>query len=82
VNINSFHFMTDDGESISVFLSDSIHQIDEEDNVTIQVPVFADDKSGVIYITDRGLSSISKNSVVREAIKWALRGRMSPKHTR
>jgi RNA polymerase subunit RPABC4/transcription elongation factor Spt4 len=82
MDIVSFNFMTDDGESVSVFLGDSIHQIDEEDNVIIQVPVFTDERSGVIYITDRGLSSVSRNTVVKEAMKWALRGRMSPKNQR
>lgn len=79
MDISSFHFTTDDGESVAVFLSDAIHHIDDESNVVLQVPVFSDHRSGVIYLTDKGLSSLSKNSVVKEAVKWALRGRMSPK---
>lgn len=79
MDISSFHFTTDDGESIAVFLSDAIHQIDDGGNVVLQVPVFSDQRSGVIYLTDKGLSSFLKNNVIKEGVKWALRGRMSPK---
>jgi hypothetical protein len=79
MDISSFHFTTDDGESIAVFLGDSIHRIDDEGNVVLQVPVFSDQRSGVIYLTEKGLASFLKSNVIKEGIKWALRGRMSPK---
>jgi hypothetical protein len=79
MDISSFHFTTDDGESIAVFLSDAIHRIGENNEVVLQVPVFSDQRSGVIYVNEGSIVSMSKNNIVREAIKWALRGRMSPK---
>lgn len=74
-HIQSIQFMTDDGECISVFIGESIHEIDEEGVVHLQVPVFADERSGHLYLTEQEVSVIRKSPIVREATKWALRSR-------
>lgn len=75
--INLIQFMTDDEETISVFIKDSISEIDEEGVVTLQVPVFADGRSGHIYLTSQECSIIARSPIVREATQWALRSRLT-----
>jgi hypothetical protein len=74
--IYSIQFMTDDGETISLFLGEAIHYIDEEDNVTLQVPVFADGRSSHLYVSSNVVSALSKNSLIKEATTWALSSRL------
>jgi hypothetical protein len=74
--ISSFSFTTDDGETVSVFLSDAIADIDENNNVTLQVPVFADDRSGVIYLDSSDVKMFNKSTVIRELNRWLFSGRM------
>lgn len=75
-HIQSLQFMTDDGELISLFIGDAIHYIDEEENVTLQIPVFADGRSCHIYVPSTVVSALSKNSLVKEATSWALSSRL------
>ena len=75
-HIQSLQFMTDDGELISLFIGDAIHYIDEEENVTLQIPVFADGRSCHIYVSSNVIAGLSKNSLIKEATKWALSSRM------
>lgn len=75
--ITSIQFMTDDQETISLFLGDAIHYIDEEDNVTLQIPVFADGRSAHIYVSSNVVNALSKNSLIKEATEWAFSSRLS-----
>ena len=81
-HVDSIQFRTDDHETISVFLADSIHEIDDDGDVTLQVPVFADGRSGHIYISSKELAFLSKNPVIRKATQWALNTRLSSYHPR
>jgi hypothetical protein len=74
--LKSVQFMTDDGELISLFIGDAIHYIDEEDNVTLQIPVFADGRSSHIYVSSNVVTALSKNSLIKEATQWALSTRL------
>lgn len=81
-HIDNIQFNTDDDETISVFLSDAIHDIDDEGEVTLQVPVFADSRSGHIYLSSKDIALIRRNPVIRKATQWALATRMSSHHPR
>lgn len=75
INMNSVttvQFITDDEECVSVFIGDALSEIDEEGNVNLQVPVFADGRSGHIYVTLQEARVIERSPVVREALRWAL----------
>lgn len=74
--IHSIQFSTDDGETISLFIGEAIHYIDEEDNVTLQVPVFADGRCSHLYISSNVVNALSKNSLIKEATQWALSSRL------
>jgi hypothetical protein len=75
-SVHSIHFMTDDQETISLFLGESIHYIDEEENVTLQIPVFADGRSSHLYVSSNTVSALLKNSIIKEATQWALSSRL------
>jgi hypothetical protein len=81
-HIDSFQFRTDDHETVSIFLGDAIHEIDDDGEVTLQVPVFADGRSGHFYISSKELVALSKNPVVRRATQWALNTRLNSHHPR
>lgn len=74
-HIQSIQFMTDDGECVSVFIGEALAEIDEEGAVHLQVPVFADDRSGHLYLTEQEVAVIRKSPIVREATRWALKSR-------
>lgn len=75
--LKSVQFVTDDGETISVFIQEAIAEIDEEGAVTLQLPVFADGRSGHIYLTSQECAIIARSPIVREAMKWALNTRLA-----
>lgn len=81
-HIDNIQFNTDDDETISVFLADALHEIDDEGEVTLQVPVFADSRSGHIYLSSKDVALIRRNPVIRKATQWALSTRMSSHHPR
>jgi hypothetical protein len=74
-HINSIQITTDDGETISVFLEDSIAEIDENKCVTLQVPVFADGRSGHIYLGSNEALFFTRTKLIREVTEWALSSR-------
>jgi len=74
--INSVQVTTEDGETISVFLEDSIAEIDENKCVTLQVPVFADGRSGHIYLGSHEALAFTRTRLMREVTQWALSSRM------
>lgn len=76
-HIDSIQFMTDDGESISVFIAEAIHEIDEEGAVILQLPVFADGRSGVMYLTQQEVALLRKSPVIKGATAWALNSRLA-----
>lgn len=76
-HIQSIQFMTDDGECISVFIGESLSEIDEEGAVNLQVPVFADGRSGHIYLTSQEVGVIRKSPIIKEATRWALSSRVT-----
>jgi hypothetical protein len=76
-NIANIQFLTDDGESVSIFIQESLANIDENGVVNLQVPVFADGRSGHIYLTGQEASVLSKSPVIREAARWALSTRLA-----
>jgi hypothetical protein len=76
-HIESIQFMTDDGETISVFISDAIHEIDEMGVVVLQLPVFADGRSGVMYLSYKEVSLLGKNPIIKGATEWALSSRLA-----
>lgn len=71
-HIQGLQFITDDGECISVFVQESLSEIDDEGAVYLQVPVFADGRSGHIVLTSQEVKVIEKSPIVREALRWAL----------
>jgi hypothetical protein len=75
--IKSITFTTDDDETISVFVSEALSEVDEEGAVTLQVPVFAKERSGHIYLTAQEVSIISRSPIIREATRWALHTRLT-----
>lgn len=75
--IRSVQFMTDDGETISIFIEEALSEIDEEGVVTLQLPVFADGRSGHIYLTNQECAVISRSPIIKEATRWALGNRMT-----
>lgn len=75
-HIDAIQFTTDDGETISVFISDAIHDIDEEGVVTLQLPVFADGRCGIMYLTQQEVAILSKSPIVKGATAWALNSRL------
>lgn len=77
MHIDSIQFMTDDGETVSVFLNEALAEIDEENCVNLQVPVFADGRSGHIYVTGQETRVLLKSPVIREATQWALSTRVT-----
>ena len=81
-HLDVIQFKTDDNETISIFLKDAIHEIDDDGDVTLQVPVFADSRSGHIYISSKEVALLSKNPVIRKATQWALNTRLSSYHPR
>jgi len=76
-HIDSIQFTTDDYETVTVFIKEAIAEIDENNAVSLQVPVFADGRSGHIYLTGQEVSVLSKSPLIREATKWALHTRLS-----
>jgi hypothetical protein len=74
--IHCIQFMTDDEETISLFIGEAIHYIDEEENVTLQIPVFADNRSSHLYVSSNTVAAFSKNSLIKEATQWALSSRL------
>ena len=81
-HIDNIQFNTDDNETISVFLSDALHEIDDDGEVTLQVPVFADSRSGHIYLSSKDIALLRRNQVIRKATQWALNTRISSYHPR
>ena len=75
--VDSIEFVTEDGESISLFFAEALSDIDDQDNVTLQVPIFADGRSGHMHMSLQEAESISRNIVIRRAAKWALNTRMT-----
>jgi hypothetical protein len=75
-SIDNIQFMTDDRETISVFIKEALVEIDENKIVTLQIPVFADGRSGHIYLTSQESMALLKSPVIREAMKWALSTRV------
>jgi hypothetical protein len=81
-HVDVVQFSTDDGESISIFLKEATHEIDDDGEVTLQIPIFADERSGVIYLSSKEVVSLSKSPVIRRATKWALMTRLQSYHPR
>lgn len=75
-HIKSIQFTTDDGECVSVFIEEAIAEIDEDGSVNMQIPVFADGRSGHIYATSQEASVISRSPLIKGATEWALSSRM------
>jgi len=74
--IKSIHFETDDGETVSVFISDAMCYVDDANPETLlQVPVFTNERSGVLYVTEQEMGTIFRNMLIKEAMSWALRNR-------
>lgn len=77
--IKSIHFEMDDGESVSIFLSDAMCYVDESNPENLlQVPVFAGDRTGVLHVTEQEARTVSNNMLVKEATQWALKTRKVP----
>jgi len=76
IDIQNLQFMTDDGELVSIFISDALTDVDPNLNVLMQIPVFTDGKSGHIHVNGKQVLLLSKNPVIREATRWALSSRM------
>ena len=76
-HIDNIQFTTDDGEYVSVFLKEALAEIDENDFVNLQVPIFADGRQGHIYLTAQQVGILSKSPVIREATRWALSTRLT-----
>jgi hypothetical protein len=76
-HIDSIQFVTDDYETVTVFIKEAIAEIDENQVVNLQVPVFADGRSGHIYLTGQEVMVLAKSPVIREATKWALNTRLT-----
>ncbi len=81
-HVDVVQFSTDDGESISIFLKEATHEIDDDGEVTLQIPIFADERSGVIYLSSKEVVSLSKSPVIRRATQWALMTRLKSYHPR
>lgn len=75
-HIESISFYTDDGETVSIFLKEALAEIDENNCVNLQVPVFADKRSGHIYLTGQEAAALVRSPVIKEATRWALSSRM------
>jgi len=79
IKINSVHFETDDGEKVHVFLSDAWCYVNDEDPEDLfQVPVFAGKRTGNITMTSQEIATLSRNLVIKAAMKWALKTRSQP----
>ncbi len=74
--IRNIQFTTDDGEIISVFIEEALAEVQDKVTVNLQVPVFADGRSGHIYLTGNEVVALSKSPIIREATRWALSTRM------
>jgi hypothetical protein len=81
-HVDVIQFSTDDGESIFVFIKEATHNIDDDGEVTLQIPIFADERSGVVYLSSKEIASLSRSPVIRRATQWALNTRMSSHHPR
>jgi hypothetical protein len=79
-HIESIQFVTDDGETVSVFIKEALAEIDDNNCVNLQVPIFADGRSGHLYLTGQEVSVIVKSPLIKEATRWALNSRaMKPR---
>ncbi len=76
-HIDSIQFTTDDYETINIFIKEAIAEIDNNNVVTLQIPVFADGRSGHIYLTGQEVAILAKSPLIREATKWALSTRLT-----
>lgn len=75
-HVESITFTMDDGETVSIFLKEALAEIDENNCVNLQVPVFADKRSGHIYVTGQEATALNRSPIIREATRWALSSRM------
>lgn len=70
--IDSITFTMDDGETVSIFLKEALAEIDENNCVNLQIPVFADGRSGHIYLTAQELAVTERTPMIKDATRWAL----------
>ena len=77
MDIKSVQFVTDDDETITVFIQEALADIDDENVVHMQLPVFASERSGHIYLTSQECNALVRTPIIREALRWAVMTRLN-----